>query len=174
MAVRQDGGVSVREDVPAEGLDLAKISLKRLKNPSPLGEGFNPTSLLPWLERERLSISSADDRPCHHSSLFPHLEQCECSTGCTRFDVPVVEQLQVLLSYPLTSLPRFGSPLKPIHSGLTVIRLMAAFGLSAGQQQLARCDGLNLSFAAIQSKKNWRLALAAMYAEIPPRVGRFG
>jgi hypothetical protein len=51
---------------------------------------------------------------------------------------------------------------------------MAAFGLSAGQQQFARRDRLNLSFAAIQSKKNWRLAFAAMNAEIPPRVGRFG
>jgi hypothetical protein len=51
---------------------------------------------------------------------------------------------------------------------------MAAFGLSAGQQQLSRGDGLNLSFAAIQSEKNWRLALAAMDAEIPTRIGRFG
>ena len=109
-----------------------------------------------------------------HSSLFPHLEQYECSIDCTRFDVPVVGRLQLLLSYFLASFPGFRSALKPIHSGLTVIRLMAAFGLSAGQQELARRNGLNLAFAAIQTEKDWRLALAAMDAEIPARVGRFG
>jgi hypothetical protein len=51
---------------------------------------------------------------------------------------------------------------------------MAALGLSAGQQQLSRCDSLKLAFAAIQSKKDWRFAFAAMYAEIPSGVGRFG
>jgi len=130
--------------------------------------------LLPWTEREPSSIDSADDRPCPRSSVFLQSEQYGCSTGCTTLDVPEAEQLQLSLSYPLTPLSWFCSSLKPIHSGLTVIRLMTAFGLSAGQQQLSRCDGLNLSFAAIQSEKNWRFAFAAMNAEIPPSVGRFG
>jgi hypothetical protein len=146
-----------------------------LKIPLPGGEGLKSTSLLLlWLERERPSKSNAGGKLCPRSSASPQLVQCECSTGCTRFDVRVVERLQLSFSYFLATLPRFRSPLKSIHSGLTVIRLMAAFGLSAGQQKLSRRDRLNLSFAAIQSKKNWRLALAAMNAEIPPRVGRFG
>jgi len=74
----------------------------------------------------------------------------------------------------LATLPWFRWTLKPIHAGLTVIRLMAAFGLSTGKEQLSRCDGFKLSFAAIESKKNWRLAFAAMHAKIPPCIGRFG
>jgi hypothetical protein len=133
------------------------------------------TSLLsPGLEQERSSKNSDCDIPCSRSSVFLPLEQSECSTDCTRRDVPEAEQRQLSFSYLLTTLPWFRRSLKPIHPGLTVIRLMAAFGFSAGQQQLSRRDGFMLSLAAIQPEKNWRLALAAMHAEIPPCVGRCG
>jgi hypothetical protein len=168
VAALQDGEVSDR------GTDLDRAN-EFQKNPLQCGEGFNSTSLfLPWLDQEPASIDSVGDMVSPRSSVVLPLEQFGCSTDCTRLDVPGVEQLQLSFSYLLTTLPRFRSTLKPIHSGLTVIRLMAAFGLSAGQQELSRSDGLNLSFAAIQSEKNWRLAFAAMHAEIPTRVCRFG
>lgn len=171
MAVLQDGGVSDREDVPAEGLDLTNECCKYL---SRMERYLDPTLLLLWLGRERSLTDSVGDKACPRSSVVLQLEQCECSTGCTRRDVPGVEQQQPSFSYPLATLPRFRSALKPIHAGLTVIRLVAAFGLPAGQQQLTRRDRLNLAFAAIQSKKNGRFAFAAMHAEIPPRIGGFG
>jgi len=127
----QDGEVSDREVVPADGLDLAKEEV--LEIPLPRERDLILTLLLlPWTEREPSSIDSADDMPCPRSSVFLQLEQYGCSTGCTTLDVPEAEQLQLSLSYRLTPLSWFCSSLKPIHSGLTVIRLMTAFGLSAG------------------------------------------
>jgi len=73
----------------------------------------------------------------------------------------------------LASLRHVRSSLKPIHARLTIIRLVTAFRLSTGQEQFPGRNGLYLSFAAIQSKKNWRFALAAMHAEIPAGVDGF-
>jgi hypothetical protein len=49
-------------------------------------------------------------------------------------------------------------------------------GIRAARRSATACEVRQIepAFAAIQSKKNWRLAFAAMHAEIPPRVGRFG
>ena len=94
MGVLRGGEVSDRDHVPAEDLDSA------LKIPLPDREGLNLTSLLSRaLERGRPSTGSEGDIPCHHSSVFLLLAQCECNTGCTRRDVPEAERRQPSFSY---------------------------------------------------------------------------
>lgn len=52
-----------------------------------------------------------------------------------------------------------------------VVGLMAAFGLRTCQKELRRPGRLSFSFASVHSEKNGHLALPAIDAEIPSRIG---
>jgi hypothetical protein len=57
------------------------------------------------------------------------------------------------------------------NSGVTVIGLMPAFGLRAGQKEFCRTRRLSFSFGSVESKQNGRPALLTFDAEVPSSVG---